>query len=94
MPRRCRIDSWDPHGVPKDLLIKIVVFVCVICKNSENAIHLSKKNNNGAVLTRQLCGIGAAAARHSLHAALALFFKILVLIFSILSFSISNKYAI
>jgi hypothetical protein len=44
LPHRCRVDSWDPHGgIPKELLIKIVVFVYVICKNSENAIILSKK---------------------------------------------------
>jgi hypothetical protein len=29
------------HRVPKVLLIKIVVFVYVLCKNSENAINLS-----------------------------------------------------
>jgi hypothetical protein len=39
--RGCRIDSWDPHRVPKGPLIKVVVFVYVICKYSENGIKLS-----------------------------------------------------
>jgi hypothetical protein len=46
--RRCCVDSWDPHGVPKDLLIKVVVLVYVICRNSENLINVSKK-----ITTRQ-----------------------------------------
>jgi hypothetical protein len=60
----CRVNSWDPHGVPKGPLIKIVVHVYVICKNSENAINLSKK-----ITARQWRGSGWAAARHSVHAA-------------------------
>jgi hypothetical protein len=40
LPHRCCVDSWDPHGVPEDLLIEIVAFVYVMCKNSENVINL------------------------------------------------------
>jgi hypothetical protein len=43
LPCHCRVDSLDPHGFPKDLLIKMIAFVYVICKNSANAINLCKK---------------------------------------------------
>jgi hypothetical protein len=59
LPRRCRVDSWDPHGVLKDLLIKIIVFVYVIVICNDSECNQSLLKNNGAALTRKRCGSGA-----------------------------------
>lgn len=65
LPFRCPVDSWDPHGFPKGLLIMVVVFVYIICQISENAINRSEKKNRA----RHFHGSSAAAAWHPLHIA-------------------------